>query len=147
MKHNRPDTSSPDNVFCGDSIFHPDLGTARCDFPGGSSLDLFHSAHKLLSLPSHIKIWTGHDYPPTTRDTPEAWMTVEEHRLRNKHLKEGTTQEEFVTMRDERDNHLGAPRLLHQSLQMNIRAGRLPGLNGAGQAMLHLPLQLGGMKW
>jgi hypothetical protein len=74
-------------------------------------------------------------------------MTVRQHKERNKHLREGVTREEFVAMRDERDAGLGAPRLLHQSLQMNIRAGRLPKPTSSGQKMLHLPLKVEGVEW
>ncbi|OAP65324.1 hypothetical protein AYL99_01296 [Fonsecaea erecta] len=137
----------PDNVFCGDSIFHADIGTARCDFPGGSASDLFKSGRRLLSLPDHVKIWTGHDYPPAGRDAPVPWMTVAQHRQRNKHLKDGTTEEEFVAMRNERDAGLAAPRLIHQSLQVNIRAGRLPKPTDAGLRMLHLPLKPKTLEW
>ncbi|ETI24238.1 hypothetical protein G647_03607 [Cladophialophora carrionii CBS 160.54] len=135
------------NVFCGDSIFHADIGTARCDFPGGSSTDLFASGRKLLALPDEVKIWTGHDYPPEGRDAPVPWMTVRQHKQRNKHLREGVTEQEFVALRDERDAKLGEPRLLHQSLQMNIRAGRLPKPTTSGPAMLHLPLKVRGLRW
>ncbi|EXJ73571.1 uncharacterized protein A1O5_03332 [Cladophialophora psammophila CBS 110553] len=136
-----------DNVFCGDSIFHADIGTARCDFPGGSARDLFKSGRKLLALPDHVKIWTGHDYPPAGRDDPVPWMSVEQHRQRNKHLKDGTTEEEFVTRRNERDAGLAEPRLMHQSLQMNIRAGRLPKATQQGFRMLHLPLKPKTLEW
>ncbi|KAH0845724.1 hypothetical protein AYO21_05933 [Fonsecaea monophora] len=136
-----------DNVFCGDSIFHADIGTARCDFPGGSARDLFQSGRRLLSLPDHVKIWTGHDYPPAGRDAPVPWMTVEQHRQRNKHLKDGTTEEDFVAMRNERDAGLAAPRLIHQSLQMNIRAGNLPKPTDAGLRLLHLPLKPKSVEW
>ncbi|KAJ9604742.1 hypothetical protein H2200_010856 [Cladophialophora chaetospira] len=135
------------NVFCGDSIFHADIGTARCDFPGGSSTNLFASGRKLLALGDEVKVWTGHDYPPEGRDTPVPWMTVRQHKQQNKHLKEGVSEREFVALRDERDAKLGEPRLLHQSLQMNIRAGRIPKSASSGPAMLHLPLKGKGMKW
>lgn len=130
------------NVFCGDSLFMADLGTARCDFPGGNAGDLFKSAGKLLSMPDEVKIWTGHDYPPEARKTPRSWMSVKEHRDRNAHVMAGTTEQEFVTMRTTRDKTLKAPRLLHQSLQINIRAGRLPKTTPTTAALLHLPLSL-----
>ncbi|KAL5361898.1 beta-lactamase-like protein [Aspergillus floccosus] len=136
-----------DNVFCGDSIFHVDIGTARCDFPGGSAHDLYRSGRKLLSLPDQVKIWTGHDYPPETRGDPVPFMSVQDHRSQNKHLMDGITAEAFVTLRKERDTNLAEPRLLHQSLQMNIRAGRLPLPTQSGQRMLHLPLRLQGIEW
>ncbi|RFU82189.1 metallo beta lactamase [Trichoderma arundinaceum] len=136
-----------DNVFCGDSVFHADIGTARCDFPGGSADNLFSSGRKLLSLPDHVKIWTGHDYPPQGRSSPKAYMSVHDHRELNKHLKDGITAEEFVAMRNERDATLAPPRMLHQSLQINIRGGRLPTPTEDGYRMLRLPLDLKGAEW
>ncbi|EED12159.1 metallo-beta-lactamase domain protein, putative [Talaromyces stipitatus ATCC 10500] len=136
-----------DNVFCGDSLFHVDIGTARCDFPGGSATNLFNSGQKLLQLPDNVKIWTGHDYPPDGRDQPVPCVSVEGHKKNNAHIKDGVTEQEFVAMRTERDAKLAAPRLLHQSLQMNIRAGRLPNKTTAGFRLLHLPLKLNGVEW
>ncbi|KAF9249118.1 hypothetical protein DTO006G1_8721 [Penicillium roqueforti] len=136
-----------DNLFCGDSLFHVDIGTARCDFPGGDANDLFRSGRKLLSLPDHFKIWTGHDYPPEGRSDPVPWVSVQDHKKLNKHLKDGISEEEFVTLRKERDAGLAAPRLLHQSLQINIRAGRLPSPTNFGYRLLHLPLKLTGEAW
>ncbi|KAJ5766984.1 uncharacterized protein N7511_004600 [Penicillium nucicola] len=129
-----------ENLFCGDSLFHIDIGTARCDFPGGSARDLYASGRKLLALPDHYRIWTGHDYPPEGRSEPVPWMSVRDHKRLNKHLKEGISEEEFVALRRERDKGLKAPRLLHQSLQVNIRAGRLPGVEESGFRFLHVPL-------
>ncbi|KAH0167180.1 putative metallo-beta-lactamase domain protein, partial [Aureobasidium melanogenum] len=136
-----------DNVFCGDSVLNPDFGTARADFPGGSAYDLFHSGRKLLSLPEHVRIWTGHDYLTEEREEAEPFMSVRDHREGNKHLKDGLTEEGFVTMRAERDATLAAPRLLHPALQMNIRAGRLPRPTALGERFLHLPLKLAGIEW
>ncbi|KAL7920742.1 putative metallo-beta-lactamase domain protein [Trichoderma austrokoningii] len=136
-----------DNVFCGDSVFNADIGSARCDFPGGSAGSLYSSGRKLLSLPDHVKIWTGHDYPPKDGRSPQAYMTVHDHREQNKHLKDGITAEEFVAMRNERDAGLAAPRMLHQSLQINIRGGRLPSPTPDGHRMLRLPLEMKGAEW
>ncbi|KAJ4408208.1 hypothetical protein N0V82_009751 [Gnomoniopsis sp. IMI 355080] len=139
-----------DNVFCGDSLFHADIGTARCDFPGGDAAALYKSGRKLLSLPEHVKIWTGHDYPPPGQGNrkPMPFMTVKEHKMQNKHLRDGISEQEFVAMRNERDGKLGPPRLVHHSLQINIRSGRLPLPTSEGLYMLHLPLKLGGgEKW
>ncbi|KAJ5646654.1 beta-lactamase-like protein [Penicillium lividum] len=136
-----------DNVFCGDSLFHVDIGTARCDFPGGDAKDLFQSSRKLLSLDSHVKIWPGHDYPPEGRDSPIPWMSVADHRKQNKHVGGVISEKEFVSLRMERDAKLNAPRLLHQSLQVNIRAGQLPKPLNSGHRMLHLPLKLDGLEW
>lgn len=124
-----------------------DIGTARCDFPGGNAKDLFQSCRKLLSLPDHVKIWIGHDYPPQGRNGPVPWMSVQDHKKLNKHLKDGISEEEFVTLRNERDAGLAAPKLLHQSLQINIRAGRLPLPTNSGYRLLHLPLKLTGEAW
>ncbi|KAJ5759244.1 hypothetical protein N7520_006400 [Penicillium odoratum] len=136
-----------DNVFCGDSLFHVDIGTARCDFPGGDAKDLFQSSRKLLSLDGHVKIWPGHDYPPEGRDSPIPWMSVADHRKQNKHVGDVVSEKEFVSLRRERDAKLNAPRLLHQSLQVNIRAGQLPKPLKSGHRMLHLPLKLDGLEW
>ncbi|KAK4674769.1 hypothetical protein QC763_123510 [Podospora pseudopauciseta] len=134
-----------DNIFCGDSLFLPDVGSARCDFPGGDAVQLYHSVQTLFSLPPHYKIYTGHDYPSGDRSDPVPYTTVAEQQERNKHLKIGTTQQEFVNWRQERDSGLGEPRLLHQSLQVNIRGGRLP-----RSGMLVLPLkgarEVGGVR-
>ncbi|KAE8356369.1 beta-lactamase-like protein [Aspergillus coremiiformis] len=136
-----------ENVFCGDSLFHADIGTARCDFPGGDAHTLFNSGRKLLSLPDHVRIWTGHDYPPEGREVPVPWLSVKDHKRQNRHLKDGITEEEFVSMRSERDAKLAEPRLLHQSLQINIRAGQLPKPTEYGHRMLHLPLKLNDGNW
>lgn len=134
------------NIFCGDSLLHPSIGTARTDFPGGSADDLWSSAQKLLSLPDETKIWTGHDYPPESRE-PVPFMTVGQHKEGNKHVGVGVEREKFVQMRRKRDAELGAPRLLHQSLQINVRGGRLPEVDEGGRRMLRVPLKLEGESW
>ncbi|KAJ4378304.1 hypothetical protein N0V86_006004 [Didymella sp. IMI 355093] len=133
------------NVFCGDSLFHASIGTARTDFPGGSADDLWASAQKLLALPGSTKIWVGHDYPAQGQD-PTPYMTVEQHKEENSHVKIGVAREEFVKLRQKRDRDLGAPRLLHQSLQINVRGGRLPVVDEEGRRMLSVPLKLGGVE-
>lgn len=138
------------NVFCGDSLFNPDVGSARCDFPGGDASSLYKSVQKLLSLPAHFKIWTGHDYPPggaDGRSEPQAAVTIERQKADNKHLKEGVSEEDFVKWRTTRDSTLAQPRLIHQSLQINIRAGRLPAKSAAGDRLLHLPLSTRNIEW
>lgn len=136
-----------ENVFTGDSIFNPDVGSARADFPGGSATDLYHSTQTLLSLPSHYHLYVGHDYPPDARPATEsgekikAYTTVDEQREQNKHVKEGTSEEEFVKFRSERDVQLGEPRLLHQAMQFNIRAGHLPKPTSGGDRLLHVPVK------
>lgn len=115
------------NVFTGDSMFNPDVGSARCDFPNGDANALYHSMQKLLSLPPHFKLFTGHDYPPADSGRePMPYVTVDQQRTGNKHVKEGTEKEEFIKWRTERDSGLNEPSLLHQALQVNIRGGRLP---------------------
>lgn len=113
-----------DNVFTGDSIFNPDVGTARSDFPGGDARALWRSMQRLMSLPDHTNIYTGHDYPHE-RDAM-AGVTVAEQRERNKHVKQGTSEEDYVRWRTERDSSLQEPKLIHPSLQVNVRGGRLP---------------------
>lgn len=136
-----------DNVFCGDSLFQADIGTARCDFPGGNASDLYRSVQKLVQLPDHFRIWTGHDYVSKEREEPMAYMTVREHRELNKWLAQDVTLKQFVERRMEKDKGLAAPRLLHPSLQMNIRAGRLPNVTDLGHRFLRLPLRTEGEIW
>lgn len=128
-----------DAAFCGDTIFMPDYGTARCDFPGGSAETLFRSIRRLLSLPPETRIFVGHDYPPQGRGP--AWQsTVAEQRARNKHVRDGVGADEFAKLRRERDATLGMPALIWPSIQVNIRAGRLPDPAGNGMVYLKLPL-------
>lgn len=108
---------------------------------------MFQSGRKLLGLADEVKIWTGHDYPPQGREGPRPWMSVREHRRHNKHLMDGTTLEAYVAMREERDAKMSEPKLLHPSLQINIRAGRLPKPTPSGHRMLHLPLKSEGVAW
>ncbi|RYN46041.1 hypothetical protein AA0119_g12617 [Alternaria tenuissima] len=136
------------NVFCGDSIFHADIGTARCDFPGGSAKSLYASARKLLELPDDVKVWTGHDYPACPeRCEAVPWMTVRDHKEKNKHLANDAEEDDFLTLRKERDASLAAPKLLHPSLQINIRAGRLPQPTSGDQRLMHLPIRISGTTW
>lgn len=137
------------NVFCGDSLFNADVGSARCDFHGGDSHRLFESVHKLLALPEHYKVWTGHDYPPggDSRKEPLPYQTVAEQAKANKHLKKGVPVDDFVQWRDERDASLAEPRLIHHALQFNIRAGKLPALSSSGEGLMHLPLHVTGEGW
>lgn len=103
---------------------------------------MYKSAQKLLSLPSHVKIWTGHDYPPEGKREPVPAVTVATHKMENRHVKDDMTEDEFVALRSERDKHLAAPRLIHESLQVNVRGGRLPKENDAGMRLLKLPLKV-----
>jgi glyoxylase-like metal-dependent hydrolase (beta-lactamase superfamily II) len=118
------------------------VGSARCDFPGGDATQLYSSVQKLLSHDSHVKIFTGHDYPPEARaGRAVSAMTVAQHRAENKHLKDGTLQDDFVSWRTTRDATLKEPRLIHYALQINIRAGRLPKPTAAGDRLVHVPLK------
>ena len=136
------------NVFTGDSIFNPDLGSARCDFPQGSASALWKSMQRLLSLPPDCKLYTGHDYPPADRvgngesGIAKAFATVQEHKASNKHVKDGTLEHSFVDWRMQRDASLNEPKLINQALQFNIRGGRLPAPSSAGDRLIHVPLKL-----
>ena len=136
------------NVFTGDSIFNPDVGSARADFPGGSATHLYQSVRTLLELPEYYRLYTGHDYPPAERGVSEKgekvrpFSTVGEQNVENKHVKVGVERETFVKWRAEKDATLGEPKLLHQSLQFNIRGGRLPKATEEGNIFLHLPLKV-----
>lgn len=128
-----------DAVFVGDTLFMPDVGTARCDFPGGSAQALYQSVHKLLDLPAHTRLFMCHDYPPDGR--APAWQsTVADQRAHNIHVHDGVTQEEFVALRTRRDATLEMPVLLLPSVQVNIRAGALPPAEANGTAYLKIPL-------
>ncbi|CEJ62278.1 hypothetical protein PMG11_10780 [Penicillium brasilianum] len=132
------------NVFTGDSIFNPDVGSARCDFPNGDAKALYHSMQKLLGLPSHYKLYTGHDYPPADSGrAPLPFVTVAEQLESNKHVKKGTKEDDFIDWRRKRDATLNEPRLLHQALQVNIRGGRLPkSSDGSQRTFLQVPFQI-----
>lgn len=130
-----------DNVFVGDTLFAPDLGTARCDFPGGSIDQLYASITRLHALPGDTALWLCHDYPPEGRER-RASVTVEESRRDNRLLSADTSLEAFRKVRAERDAGLAAPKLLYPSLQVNIRGGRLPPAGAGGRRYLCTPLQL-----
>ncbi|QBF32559.1 MBL fold metallo-hydrolase [Thalassococcus sp. S3] len=129
-----------DAAFVGDTLFMPDFGTARCDFPGGSSSDLYQSIQKILSLPDETRIFVGHDYKAPGRDE-FAWETsVAEQKARNIHVGAGRSQAEFCEMRDARDATLGMPKLILPSLQVNMRAGHMPEPDDHGDVMLKIPV-------
>ncbi len=112
-------------LFTGDALFMPDYGTGRCDFPGGSAATLYESIQRLYAYPDDSKVFTGHDYQPNGRPL-RYQSTIGEEKRENVQLTETTTRDEFVKFRTERDATLGAPRLLHPSVQVNIDGGRLP---------------------
>lgn len=128
-------------------MFNADLGSARADFPGGDAKMLFRSGRKLLELPDHVKIWSGHDYPPDDEKGRLPWMTVHDQREQNKHLKLDISEDDYVRLRRQRDATLAEPRLLHQALQINIRAGHLPPPSASGMRVIHVPLKLNGTQW
>lgn len=129
-----------DAAFVGDTLFMPDFGTARCDFPGGSAADLYASIQKILNLPDETRIFVGHDYKAPGRDQFAWESTVGEQKERNVHVGEGASKHSFVEMRDARDATLDAPRLILPSLQVNMRAGRMPKAENNGAAYLKVPI-------
>ena len=128
-----------DAVFVGDTLFMPDVGTARCDFPGGNAHTLYQSVRKLLSLPPETRLFMCHDYPPEGREAQ--WeCTVGDQRARNIHVHDGVSEAEFVAMRTKRDAGLAMPVLILPSVQVNIRAGELPPPEANGVSYLKIPL-------
>ncbi|HQS17427.1 MBL fold metallo-hydrolase [Reyranella sp.] len=131
-----------DAVFVGDTIFMPDYGTARTDFPGGDSPTLYRSIRRLLSLPPETRLFMCHDYKAPGRDRYAWETTVADERARNVHVHDGVAEADFVAMRTKRDATLAAPVLLLPSVQVNIRAGRLPPPDDNGQSYLKIPVKL-----
>ena len=129
-----------DAAFVGDTLFMPDFGTARCDFPGGSAEDLFHSIQKILALPNETRIFVGHDYKAPGRDDFAWETTVGEQKALNVHIGEGRPMADFVTMRETRDATLGMPRLILPSLQTNMRAGHFPEPEDNGKSYFKVPI-------
>ena len=129
-----------DAAFVGDTLFMPDFGTARCDFPGGSAEDLYASIQKILALPDETRIFVGHDYKAPGRDDFAWETTVGEQKALNVHIGEGRPMDEFVAMREERDAKLGMPRLILPSLQTNMRAGHLPEPEDNGKSYFKVPI-------
>jgi len=129
-----------DAAFVGDTLFMPDFGTARCDFPGGSSETLYHSIQKILALPDDTRIFVGHDYKAPGRDEFAWETTVGAQKARNIHIGEGRSIEEFVEMRDRRDASLDMPRLILPALQVNMRAGNMPEPDDKGDVFLKIPV-------
>ncbi|MFZ5710612.1 MAG: MBL fold metallo-hydrolase [Pseudomonadota bacterium] len=128
-----------DAAFVGDTLFMPDYGTARCDFPGGSAAVLYRSIQRILTLPDETRIFVGHDYKAPGRDDFAWESTVGEQRARNVHVG-GKSAEEFVAMREARDRTLSMPRLIIPSLQINMRAGQMPPPQENGISYLKVPL-------
>jgi glyoxylase-like metal-dependent hydrolase (beta-lactamase superfamily II) len=128
-----------DSIFVGDTLFMPDVGTARCDFPGGSASNLYRSIQSILKYPPSTKLYMCHDYPPNGR-LPEYQSTVADQKKSNIHVHDGVTEEQFVAMRNKRDAGLEMPVLILPSIQVNIRAGHMPKPEGNGTAYLKIPL-------
>ncbi|WP_186387870.1 MULTISPECIES: MBL fold metallo-hydrolase [unclassified Stappia] len=126
-------------AFVGDTLFMPDGGTARADFPGGDAHELFRSIHKVLALPDETRLFMCHDYGPNGREI--RWeTTVGEERKHNIHVRDGVTEEEFVAMRQARDATLDMPKLIIPSIQVNMRAGKLPPKDESGRTFLKVPV-------
>ena len=131
-----------DAIFVGDTLFMPDYGTARADFPGGSARELYRSIKRLLALPSETRLFMCHDYKAPGRDYYAWETTVGEERARNPHIHDGISEDEFVAMREARDAKLSAPTLLLPSIQVNIRAGEFPQPDANGVSYLKIPIIL-----
>ena len=130
-----------DAAFVGDTLFAPDLGSARADFPGGDAHTLYRSARRILALPPETRLYLCHDYPPEGRDLI-THSTVGEQRARNKHLADGIDEDSFVDMRQKRDATLSLPALMLPSVQVNMRAGHLPPREANGVSYLKIPLDV-----
>ncbi len=129
-----------DAIFTGDSLFMPDYGTGRCDFPAGSAGDLFDSIHnRLYTLPDETRVFVGHDYQPDGREVRYE-TTIGESKKSNVHIRAETSREEFTRFRNERDKTMSVPRLLFQSVQVNVDAGRLPEPSDNQKRYLKLPI-------
>jgi glyoxylase-like metal-dependent hydrolase (beta-lactamase superfamily II) len=132
-----------DAVFVGDTMFMPDYGTARADFPGGDARALYRSIRRILSLPGETRLFMCHDYKSKTRDHYAWETTVAEERAKNVHIRDGVSEDEYVAMRTARDKTLSTPQLLLPSIQVNIRAGHFPPAEANGVRYLKVPLKLG----
>ncbi len=133
-----------DAAFIGDTLFMPDYGTARCDFPGGGARTLWRSIRRLLTLPPETRLFTAHDYKAPGREHFAWESTVAEQRARNPHIRDGMTEEAFVAMREGKDAKLAPPLLLLPSIQVNMRAGRFPPAESNGVRYMKIPVVLRG---
>lgn len=129
-----------DAAFVGDTLFMPDFGTARCDFPGGAADVMYESVQRILSLPDATRIFVGHDYKAPGREDYAWESTVGEQRAKNIHIGAGRAKEDFVSLRQKRDATLAMPRLIVPSLQVNMRAGQMPEPEDNGQVYLKVPI-------
>ena len=131
-----------DAVFVGDTLFMPDYGSARCDFPGGDAATLYQSVQKLMALPDDTRMFLCHDYLPEGRSGYVCETSVGAQRRHNIHLNQGVSEAEFVAMRRKRDATLSMPRLIIPSVQVNMRAGQMPEAEANGQVYLKVPINL-----
>ncbi|PFG58009.1 glyoxylase-like metal-dependent hydrolase (beta-lactamase superfamily II) [Vibrio sp. ES.051] len=127
-------------VFVGDTLFMPDYGTARCDFPGGDAATLYHSIQKLFALPDKTRVFMCHDYKAPNREKYQFETTIGDERLHNIHVKQDISEQQFVEMRERRDATLNMPTLILPSVQVNMRAGKLPPEEDNGVRYLKIPL-------
>jgi glyoxylase-like metal-dependent hydrolase (beta-lactamase superfamily II) len=128
-----------DALFVGDTLFMPDGGTARADFPGGDAGQLYHSIRRLLNLPDQLRVFVCHDYQPNGREVAYQ-TTIGEQRKHNIHVNDSIDEQDFVSMREQRDQTLGMPKLILPSLQVNMRGGHLPTAESNGQRFLKIPI-------
>jgi len=130
-----------DAIFVGDTLFMPDCGSARCDFPGGDAVELYRSVRWMYTLPPATRMFLCHDYPPAGRE-PCAETTIAAQRAGNIHIRDGVTEQAFVQMRTQRDATLDVPNLIIPAVQVNIRAGRMPPAEANGVSFLRAPLNV-----
>ena len=131
-----------DAVFVGDTLFMPDYGSARCDFPGGDAATLYNSVQRLYQLPEQSRMFLCHDYKAPGRDEFVCETTIAAQKKLNVHLKQGTSEQEFIAMRRARDKTLSMPKLILPSVQVNVRAGQFPAAEDNGTVYLKLPVNL-----
>jgi len=129
-----------DAVFVGDTLFMPDYGTARCDFPNGSASVLYDSVHKLFQLPESTRVFLCHDYLPESRHEYQCETTIQQQKQQNVHIREGISKSEFVQMREQRDAGLSMPKLILPAIQINMNGGQFPMPENNGVSYLKLPL-------
>jgi len=130
-----------DAAFVGDTLFHPSVGTARCDFPGGDAQTLYYSIQKILNLPNDTRLFLCHDYPPVNR-LPTFQVTIEQQRKNNIHINDAASEQDFIHYRESRDAMLSAPKLIYPAIQVNIAAGHLPKIESNQQMYFKIPLTI-----
>ena len=131
-----------DAAFIGDTLFMPDYGSARCDFPGGNARQMYRSIQKIFALPPQTRLFLCHDYKAPGRDEYKWETTVAEQRAKNLHVHDGISEDAFAAMRQKRDATLSMPKLIIPSVQVNMRAGRMPPAESDGKRFLKLPVDV-----